>query len=47
MDGIRRHVFGWQFQNYNLEVGAQYRLSDFTQEIGHELFFVTGLNISL
>lgn len=40
-------VFGWQFQNYNLEVGAQYRLSDFTQEIGHELFFVTGLNISL
>lgn len=40
-------VFGWQFQNYNLEVGVQYRLSDFTQEIGHELFFVTGLNISL
>jgi len=40
-------VFGWQFQYYNLEVGVQYRLSDFTQQLGHELFFVTGLNVSL
>lgn len=40
-------VFGWQFQNYNLEVGLQYRLTDFTQQLGHELFLVTGLNISL
>ncbi|MGJ8594154.1 MAG: DUF2490 domain-containing protein [Aquaticitalea sp.] len=39
---------GWRLQpKTNLEIGLQYRLSDYTQNLGHELFFVTSLDISL
>ncbi|WP_194852301.1 DUF2490 domain-containing protein [Nonlabens antarcticus] len=30
-----------------IELGVQYRLADFTQNIGHELFIVAGLDIAL
>lgn len=30
-----------------IETTAEYRLTDFTQNLGHELYFVTGLKISL
>ncbi|MCK0115231.1 DUF2490 domain-containing protein [Gelidibacter sp. F63206] len=39
---------GWPLTTYaELELGMQYRLDDFTQNLGHELFFVTGLNFKL
>lgn len=41
-------VFGWQWDSStNLEMGFQYRLADYSQDLGHELFFVLGLDISL
>lgn len=38
----------WQFQpKTNLEFGLQYRLANYTQNLGHELFLVTSFNVSL
>ena len=38
----------WQFQpKTNLEFGLQYRLANYTQNLGHELFLVTSLNVIL
>ncbi len=39
---------GWSLTDFaELEIVAEYRLSDFTRDLGHELFFVTGLNLKL
>lgn len=35
------------FHQTNLEMGLQYRLADYTQDLVHELFFVLGLEIEL
>ncbi|MDN3492026.1 DUF2490 domain-containing protein [Winogradskyella bathintestinalis] len=41
-------VFGWQFgSSTGFEIGLQYRLADYTQNIGHELFLITGVEIEL
>lgn len=41
-------VYGWQLlTDAGIEIGSQYRLADYTQEIGHELFFVVGIEIDL
>ena len=41
-------VFTWQFsKKTDLELGVQYRLGDYTQKIGHELFLIAGLGIEL
>lgn len=38
----------WQFQpKTNLEFGLQYRLANYTQNLGHELFLVTSFNVSI
>ncbi|WP_419212073.1 DUF2490 domain-containing protein [Maribacter sp. X9] len=33
--------------NTGLEIGTQYRLADYTQDLGHELFIVIGIEIDL
>ena len=39
---------GWVLSdNMKIEVVTEYRLSDFTQNLVHELYFVTGMKISL
>lgn len=39
---------GWPLTKHaELDLGIQYRLDDFTQNLGHELFFVTGLNFKI
>lgn len=41
-------VYGFLlFPKTSLELGAQYRLADYTQNIGHELFVIMGMEISL
>lgn len=39
---------GWVLTDYmEIELLTEYRLDNFTQDLGHELFFVTGLNFTL
>lgn len=39
---------GWSLTDFaEFEIVAEYRFSDFTRDLGHELFFVTGLNFML
>lgn len=41
-------VYGFTlFPKYSLELGAQYRLADYTQDLGHELFIVIGVEVDL
>ena len=41
-------VYGWELMpKTDFEIGAQYRLADFTQELGHELYLVMGFDIDL
>lgn len=38
-------IFGWELTNKTtFETGLQYRLSDYTQDLSHELFIVFGLD---
>ncbi len=39
---------GWPLNDFmEIELGAEYRLDDFTKDLGHELFFLTGLSFEL
>ena len=39
---------GWALTDFaELEVVTEYRIADFTRDLGHELFLVTGLNFDL
>lgn len=39
---------GWALTDFiKLELVTEYRLADFTQDLGHELFFVTGMKFTL
>jgi hypothetical protein len=41
-------VYGWQLKtDFEIEIGSQYRIADYTQTLGHELFFVVGIEIDL
>jgi len=41
-------LMGWQIhKKNNLEIGLQYRMADYTQNLGHELFLTTSFNVSL
>mgnify|MGYP003115766920 CR=1 FL=1 len=41
-------LYGWPIlTNTGIELGAQYRLADYTQELGHELFIVVGIEVNL
>ncbi len=41
-------LYKWQLNpNSSFEIGLQYRLADYTQNLTHELFLVTGIDIQL
>ena len=41
-------LLGWRFsKNLNFEIGLQYRLGDYTQDLSHELFLVLATEIGL
>lgn len=41
-------VYGWELlPKTDFEIGAQYRLADFSQDLGHELYLVMGFDLNL
>lgn len=41
-------IYGLEFnKETSFEIGLQYRLANYTQNLGHEIFLITGLNLQL